>query len=80
MYPQLVGDLAAEHQHELIRQASARRPAAAGRMPRHRVPDLRVPRYRVHWTRTTLPSVGASGRRGQSWVIVISASRGLRRA
>jgi len=79
MHPQLASALAVEHQHELTQQADARRPAASPRVPRHRVPDLRLPRYRVHWTRTTLPSV-ASGRREQSWVIVISARRGLRRA
>ena len=78
MHPQQASALATEHQHELTRQASARRPVP--HVPRYRIPDLRVPRYRVHWTRTTLPSVEASGRRGQSWVIVISASRGLRRA
>jgi hypothetical protein len=80
MNTQLASCLVEEHQRELTRQADARRPAASARVPRHRVPDLRVPRYRVHWTRMTLPAVGAAGRRERSWVLVISASRSLRRA
>jgi hypothetical protein len=80
MNPNMASALAAQHQHELTRQADAQHDMARLRAPRHRVPDLRLPRYRVHWTRTSLPSVETAGRRGRSWVIVISASRGLRRA
>jgi hypothetical protein len=80
MNPNMASALAAQHEQELTRQADEQHHMARLHAPRHRVPDLRVPRYRVHWTRTSLPSVAASGRPGRSWVIVISASRGLRRA
>jgi hypothetical protein len=37
-----------------------------------------LPRYRVSWSRTALSTAAADGaRRGRSWVIVISATRGL---
>jgi hypothetical protein len=75
MHPEIAGILAEQHQHELIRRAESRHVAASLRGPRRR-----APRYRVHWTRTTLSPVDAAGapvRRERSWVIVISASRGL---
>jgi hypothetical protein len=37
-----------------------------------------LPHYRVSWSRTALSTAAADGaRRGRSWVIVISATRGL---
>ena len=37
-----------------------------------------LPRYRVSWSRTALSASAADGAgRGRSWVIVISATRGL---
>ena len=57
--------------------------AASPRGPRRgaRRPHLRgalLPRYRVSWSRTALSTAAADGaRRGRSWVIVISATRGL---
>jgi hypothetical protein len=85
MHPEIAGILAEQHQHELIRRAESRHVAASLRgprrpAPRRRAPRWRAPRYRVHWTRTTLSPVDAAGapvRRERSWVIVISASRGL---
>jgi hypothetical protein len=63
--------------------AEARQAAASPRGPRRgaRRAHLRgalLPRYRVTWSRTALSTAAADGaRRGQSWVIVISATRGL---
>ena len=57
--------------------------AASPRGPRRgtRRPHLRgalLPRYRVSWSRTALSTAAADGAgRGRSWVIVISATRGL---
>ncbi len=57
--------------------------AARPRGPRRgtRRPHLRgalLPRYRVTWSRTALSTAAADGAgRGRSWVIVISATRGL---
>ena len=63
--------------------AGARQAAASPRGPRrgarraHRRGAL-LPRYRVSWSRTALSTAGAGGgRRGRSWVIVISATRSL---
>jgi hypothetical protein len=44
--------------------------------PRAYLAGTPFPRYRVSWSRTTLPSA-AGGRRGRSWIIVISATRSL---
>ena len=81
MHPEMASVLAEQHQHELIQRGESRRAAASLRGPRRPVPRWRAPRYRVYWSRTTLSpgdaAAGASGRRERSWVIVISASRGL---
>ena len=80
MHPEIAGLLAEQHQHELRRRAESRHGAASLRGPRRRAPRWRAPRYRVYWSGTTLSPVdpaGAPGRRERSWVIVISASRGL---
>jgi hypothetical protein len=79
MHPEMAGALAEQHQHELIQRGESRQAAASLRGPRRPAP-WRAPRYRVHWSRTTLSPVdtaGAPGRRERAWVIVISASRGL---
>ena len=76
MHPEMASVLAEQHQHELIQRGESRRAAASLRGPRRPARRLRGPRYRVHWSRTTL-SAGEPGRRERSWVIVISASRGL---
>ena len=45
---------------------------------RPHLPGALLPRYRVTWSRTALSTAAADGaRRGHSWVIVISATRGL---
>jgi hypothetical protein len=54
-----------------------RHAAQSTRGPRRHAPSWRVPRYYVSWSRTTLTPAGATGRRERSWVIVISATRGL---
>ena len=47
----------------------ARRPHLSGAL---------LPHYRVSWSRTALSTAAADGAsRGRSWVIVISATRGL---
>jgi hypothetical protein len=71
--------LAGERQRELARQRRAARGAREydGNITGSRTPGRRVPRYRVSWSRTSLPAIGAAGRRERSWVIVISATRGL---
>ncbi len=79
MHPEIAGVLAEQHHDELIRQAGRRRAAAIAReaAPRRGIANVRLPHYRVHWSRTTLSPVGEAGRRERSWVIVISASRAL---
>ncbi len=79
MHPQLAGVLAEQHHDELTRQAGRRRAAALARgaATRRGIANVRLPHYRVHWSRTTQSPVGAAGRPERSWVIVISASRGL---
>lgn len=37
----------------------------------------RIPRYHVSWSRMSLPAIGAAGRHERSWVIVISATKGV---
>jgi hypothetical protein len=82
MHPEIALALAEERQRELARLASQRHVAhadveyAGDVTPRH-VPAWHIPRYRVSWSRTTLPAIGVAGRRSRSWVIVISATRGL---
>jgi hypothetical protein len=63
-------------------RTSRRQAATSTRWPRRgtRRPHLPgpLPRYRVSWSRTALSTAAADGsRRGRSWVIVISATRGL---
>jgi hypothetical protein len=56
--------------------ASPRGPRRGARRPH--LPGALLPRYRVTWSRTALSTAAADGaRRGRSWVIVISATRGL---
>lgn len=56
--------------------ASPRGPRRGARRP-HLLGAL-LPNYRVTWSRTALSTAAADGaRRGHSWVIVISATRGL---
>lgn len=40
-------------------------------------PGRRIPRYHVSWSRMSLPAIGAAGRNERSWVIVISATKGV---
>lgn len=56
--------LVKDRQRELTREAGRH----AGR---------RIPRYHVSWSRMSLPAIGAAGRRERSWVIVISATKGV---
>lgn len=78
IHPDMAGALAKQHQHDLLTRAARRHSAPGGRSARQAA-GLRVPRYRVSWSRTTLSpgGAGAAGGRGRSWVIVISATRGL---
>jgi hypothetical protein len=56
--------------------ASPRGPRRGGR--RAYLPGALLPRYRVSWSRTALSASAPNGaERGRSWVIVISATRGL---
>jgi hypothetical protein len=73
MHPEMARILVQQHEHEMSRQADMRRMAASAPGTRR----LRLPRYRLHWSRTTLSGGGLPGRRERSWVIVISATRGL---
>ena len=58
-------------------QASQAAQAARGARRPHLSGAL-LPHYRVSWSRTALSTAAADGaRRGRSWVIVISATRGL---
>ncbi len=74
--------LAQERQRELARSTRRRQAvrearAALSEAPGRRARAWRIPRYHVSWSRTTLSRIGAAGRRERSWVIVISASKGL---
>jgi hypothetical protein len=73
MHPEMARSLVQQHEHELAREAESRRVAAGALATRH----PRLPRYRLHWSRMTLSAAGLPGRRERSWVIVISATRGL---
>ena len=56
--------------------ASPRGPRRGARRPH--LPGALLPRYRITWSRTALSTAAADGaRRGRSWVIDISATRGL---
>jgi hypothetical protein len=63
--------------------AGACQPAASPRGPRRGarrayLSGVLLPRYRVSWSRTALSASAPDGaERGRSWVIVISATRGL---
>lgn len=73
MHAQLLSSLAAEHRRDLSAMTASRPlPGRAGRPAR----PVKLPRFRVSWTRTTLAAVAGS-RRGRSLVIVISATRTL---
>lgn len=76
MNPDTAAALAELHRHDLITRAARERRAAASPRPRHLPPRGLLPRYRLSWSRTTLSS--RAGQRGHAWVIVISATRGLR--
>lgn len=85
MQLEMAAALAEEYQRELARQASRSRAAHAARgareplgdVPSRRAQAWRIPRYRLSWSRTSLSRIGTAGRRERSWVIVISATRGL---
>jgi len=70
-----------DRQRELARRADQQRALCGNREPVSHVasrrPAWRVPRYRVSWSRISLSRIGSAGRRERSWLIVISASRGL---
>ena len=74
MHPELLSSLAVEHCRDL-RATSARRAVADRARPR--APRVSLPRFRVSWTWTKLAAVAGS-RRGNSLVIVISATRTAR--
>jgi hypothetical protein len=82
MNVEMLRALSRERQRELIRQASQHQAARSAGGQRGHVHDTgargwRLPRYRVHWSRVTVAAIGGAGRRERSWVIVISATRGL---
>jgi hypothetical protein len=77
------GETAEARQAGGARPGGGRRAAASPRGPRRAArrahfPGALLPRYRVSWSRTALSTAAADGaRRGRSWVIVISATRGV---
>lgn len=81
MHPEIATALADERQREMARRASRQHAVHASEYTcddsDSRTPGRRIPRYRVSWSRMTLPAIGAGGRRERSWVIVISATKGL---
>lgn len=84
MHPEIASALVDERQRDLARRASQlRAPRGVSEYTGttgSRAPDVRgwrVPRYRVSWSRMTVPAIAGTGRHGRSWVIVISASKGL---
>jgi hypothetical protein len=77
MHPEIARTLARQHSDEVTRHAERQRAVTAARERRHHARRWRVPRYRVHWSRTTLSAAGLPGRHERSWVIVISATRGV---
>jgi hypothetical protein len=72
MNHQMTSALVKDRQRELTREASR---YAARRASDHT--GRRIPRYHVSWSRMSLPAIGAAGRRERSWVIVISATKGV---
>jgi hypothetical protein len=76
MHPQITSALAEQHRRDLVRAADRRRLAASLRGPRRHAVGLRVPRYRLSWSRVSLSPAGVAGPRERSWIIVISATRG----
>jgi hypothetical protein len=79
---EMASALIQERQRELARKAGqwqALHDAREGLSPdpARRAQGWRLPRYRISWSRTSLSRVGTAGRRERSWVIVISASKGL---
>lgn len=89
MNMEMVGALAQERQREIIRQANRQRHTAQGEpvqpadSPGRHAWGRRIPRYHLSWSRTSLSPAAAGGpagpgaRAGRSWVIVISATKGL---
>jgi hypothetical protein len=77
MHPEMTRVLVEQRHRELTAQARQCRAAASLRRPRRHAAGWRVPRYRVSWSRIILSPAGVAGRRERSWVIVISATRGL---
>lgn len=67
MNHEITSALVKDRQRELTREAS-RYVARPGR---------RIRRYHVRWSRMSLPAIGAAGRPERSWVIVISATKGV---
>ena len=84
MNHEMTSALVKDRQRELTRQASryAARQAsdhASDFTSKHTSgrPGRLIPRYHVSWSRMSLPAIGATGRRERSWVIVISATKGV---
>jgi hypothetical protein len=72
MHPELLSAMVTEHRRDLHAAMSPRRAVADRARPR-----VNLPRFRVSWTWTKLAAVAGS-RRGNSLVIVISATRTAR--
>ncbi len=80
MNVEMASALTRERQRELSRQAiryAARRSSDPTASTAPARPARHIPRYRVSWSRMSLPAIGSAGRRERSWVIVISATKGL---
>jgi hypothetical protein len=82
MHPEMANAMAAQHRHDLTSRsleagAADQRHAAGPRGPRRFAPGAFLPHYRLSWSRTTLSPATEGGRRGRSYVIVISATRAL---
>ena len=75
MHPALASALASQHRHEMTVKAGHQAQAAPAAIAAPA--GALLPRYRVSWSRTTLSTAADGARRGRSWVIVISATRGL---
>jgi hypothetical protein len=77
MHPELISALAVERRRDLAT-------SAIEHPYRLRARRSLLPRYRLTWSHTSLGAAAASGakaaagRRGRSWVIVISATRATR--
>jgi hypothetical protein len=79
MHPDMASALASQHRHEMTAKAGHHAQAThAGETAGAYLSGALLPRYRVSWSRTALSASAPDGaRRGRSWVIVISATRGL---